>query len=135
MRIQPRHAYLPRTDCTHDKENLMPAMRRRSTLLLLSLFLISSLLLVSCVAPATTTAPAASADETANAEPAAEGGGKIATFIFTQEFDTLNPIYTNMWFSSITRQIWNADAWAYDENNEAFAQLAARQRSQCRCPV
>src|SRR4030042_3397922 len=26
---------------------------------------------------------------------------KVATFIWTQEFDTLSPIYTNMWFVSV----------------------------------
>lgn len=42
---------------------------------------------------------------------------KVATFIWTQEFDNLNPIYTNMWFSSITQQIWNASAWNFDVDN------------------
>ncbi len=30
---------------------------------------------------------------------------KVATFIWLQEFDTLNPFYTGMWFSSITQQL------------------------------
>lgn len=54
------------------------------------------------------------------AEPPADAGSaerKVATFIFTQEFDTLNPAYTNMWFSSITQQIWNAAAWDFDVDN------------------
>jgi ABC-type transport system substrate-binding protein len=42
---------------------------------------------------------------------------KLVRFIFTQEFDTLNPHYTNMWFSSITWQIWNVGAWDFDEEN------------------
>jgi peptide/nickel transport system substrate-binding protein len=42
-------------------------------------------------------------------------GPKVATFIWTQEFDTLNPLYTNMWFSSITQQIWNCWAWDFDD--------------------
>jgi peptide/nickel transport system substrate-binding protein len=43
---------------------------------------------------------------------------KVATFIFTQEFDTLNPLYSNMWFSGITNQLWNCYAWTFtDENN------------------
>ncbi len=42
---------------------------------------------------------------------------KTATFIWTQEFDTLNPLYTNMWFSSITQQIWNCWAWDFDDQN------------------
>jgi peptide/nickel transport system substrate-binding protein len=45
------------------------------------------------------------------------GEPKIATFIWTQEFDNLNPLYTNMWFSSITQQIWNASAWNFDIDN------------------
>jgi peptide/nickel transport system substrate-binding protein len=87
----------------------------------LVLLLITSLLLVSC----TVSAPAGGASSAATPADAAAGEAKVATFIFTQEFDTLSPIYTTMWFSSITRQIWNADAWAYDENNEPFPQLAA----------
>ncbi len=41
----------------------------------------------------------------------------VATFIWTQEFDTLNPLYTNMWFSAITQQMWNCWAWNFDEIN------------------
>ncbi|RPI27339.1 MAG: peptide ABC transporter substrate-binding protein [Chloroflexota bacterium] len=54
-----------------------------------------------------TQAPATSAPETS----------KVATFIFTQEFDTLNPLYTNMWFSAITHQIWNCWPWDFDDEN------------------
>jgi len=42
-----------------------------------------------------------------------------ATFIFTQEFDSLNPLYTNMYFSDITQQFWNCWAWDYDDQNQA----------------
>ena len=42
---------------------------------------------------------------------------KVATFIWTQEFDTLNPYYTNMWFSAITQQLWNCWAWDFDDQN------------------
>ena len=42
---------------------------------------------------------------------------KVATFIFTQEWDSLNPLYSNMWFMGITTQIWNAAAWDFDEDN------------------
>lgn len=51
--------------------------------------------------------------EAAPAEP------KIATFIWTQEFDSLSPLYTNMWFSSITHQIWNCWAWDFDDQSNA----------------
>jgi len=42
---------------------------------------------------------------------------KVATFIWTQEFDTLSPIYTNMWFTSVTFELWNCYAWDYDDQN------------------
>ena len=42
---------------------------------------------------------------------------KVATFIFTQEFDNLNPLYTNQWFTAITYQLWNCYAWTYDDQN------------------
>lgn len=48
---------------------------------------------------------------------------KVATFIWTQEFDSLNPMYTNMWFSEITQQLWDAWAWQFDDNNEAIPYL------------
>ena len=39
--------------------------------------------------------------------PAAPEEQKVAVFIFTQEFDTLNPYYSNMFFSIVTDQLWN----------------------------
>ena len=48
---------------------------------------------------------------------------KVATFAWTQEPDSLNPVYTNMWFSSILQQIYNCWAWEYDENATAFPKL------------
>jgi peptide/nickel transport system substrate-binding protein len=105
----------------------MPAPTRGLTYLILSL-LVVSVMLMSCAAPAAPVAPPAESGESAKSV-TSEGAAKIATLIFTQEFDTLNPIYTNMWFSSITRQIWNADAWAFDENNEAFPRLAVEMPS------
>jgi peptide/nickel transport system substrate-binding protein len=51
------------------------------------------------------------------------GGKKVATFLWTQEFDSLNPLYTNMWFSTSTQQLWNCWAWDYDEKNVAHPNL------------
>src|SRR5690606_20455628 len=53
-------------------------------------------------------------EEPAAEEPVAEGDRKVAPFIFTQEFDSLNPMYTSMWFSTITLQLWNAAGWAFN---------------------
>jgi len=57
-------------------------------------------------------APAATAVPPTEAPPAER---KVATFIWTQEFDTLNPLYTNMWFSAITFQFWSCYAWDFDD--------------------
>ncbi len=100
----------------------------------LYLIIIAALILTACGAPQTTQtaasvevqpavlapteAPAAQATEAA---PAAEK--KVATFIWTQEFDSLNPWYTNMWFSSITQQIWNCWAWDFDDKSNAIPVL------------
>ena len=68
-------------------------------------------------APAEEAAPT---EEAPAEEPAAEESGdrKIATFIWTQEFDTLSPIYTGMWFVTTTYGLWNVWAWHFDgENN------------------
>lgn len=48
---------------------------------------------------------------------------KVATLIYTQEFDTLSPLYTSMWFSWTTWQIYLHWAWEFDENNEPFPRL------------
>lgn len=42
---------------------------------------------------------------------------KVATFIWNQEFDNLNPLYTNMWFASTTFQLGNCYAWNFDDQN------------------
>lgn len=54
---------------------------------------------------------------------------KVATFIFTQEFDNLNPLYTNQWFTGITYQIWNCYAWTYDDKNAPVPVLVTEMPS------
>lgn len=107
----------------------------------LFLFVILALVLASCATPAQptvvqeqpTAAPvqpteAAAQPTEAVAQPTeaptqAPETRKVATFIWTQEFDTLNPYYTNMWFSQVTQQLWLPWPWEFDENNEAFPRL------------
>lgn len=48
---------------------------------------------------------------------------QIATLIYTQEFDSISPLYTSMWFSWTTWQMYLHWAWEFDENNEAFPRL------------
>jgi len=64
----------------------------------------------------------------ASCKPAA-GPAKTATFIWTQEPDVLNPLYTNMWFSSITQQIWNCWAWDFDDQNNPHPVLVKEMPS------
>lgn len=99
----------------------MSRYKRPFLLFILTLLLVG---LVACggsaTAPAEPAAPAAPAEPgepAAPAEPATPAQRKVATFIWTQEFDSLNPMYTSMWFSSITQQIWNASAWNFDVDN------------------
>jgi len=64
------------------------------------------------------------AEETVGVEPASSPGeNNLATFIWTQEFDTLNPYWTNMWFSKITHQLWNCYAWVFDDQNQPVPDL------------
>jgi peptide/nickel transport system substrate-binding protein len=88
-------------------------------------------------APAATEEPAAEAPATeaavptvepapteeAAAEPASGGGNKVVTISFTQEPSTLNPLYTNQWFMSITTNFWLERPWNFDENNEPYPVL------------
>jgi peptide/nickel transport system substrate-binding protein len=48
---------------------------------------------------------------------------KVATLIYTQEFDTLAPLYSSMWFVWTTWQMNNHWAWEFDEKNEPFPVL------------
>jgi peptide/nickel transport system substrate-binding protein len=77
-------------------------------------------------APATPAAPAATEMPAAPAEPAATQPAaerKVVTLIWTQEFDTLNPLYTNMWFVSVLYPVYMCQAWWYDENNDPIPNL------------
>ncbi|MFN2197843.1 MAG: ABC transporter substrate-binding protein, partial [Anaerolineales bacterium] len=62
------------------------------------------------------------AEEPAAEEPAMEEP-KIVTFAWTQEPDSLNPFYTDMWFSSILQQLYLCWAWEFDDQNLPFARL------------
>jgi peptide/nickel transport system substrate-binding protein len=100
------------------------------------LFIVTlSLLLAACAGPAKPTAqpeqPTAVPEQPTKVPepPTPVPQPKVATFIFTQEFDTLNPLYTNMWFSTITHQIWNCWAWAFDEVNNPLPVLVKEMPS------
>jgi len=104
-------------------------IKKNGLMFLWTTILISSLILTGCGGQQTTTPePQAAVEETQEvATPAAEK--KVVTIIFTQEFDTLNPLYSNMWFAMVTFDLWNAWAWMFDENNEAYPYLVTEMPS------
>ncbi len=90
----------------------------------------ASTTVVPTVAASATTAPTKAAEtaapqptDTAAPQPtdtavpptATQGKPKIATFIWNQEYDSLNPLYTQMWFSSVTQQLWSCWTWNFDD--------------------
>jgi peptide/nickel transport system substrate-binding protein len=48
---------------------------------------------------------------------------KVVTIAWTQEPDSLNPYYTNMWYSAVLQQLYNCWAWQYDDTNSAYPHL------------
>ena len=71
--------------------------------------------------------PTQAGDPTAVAEPTtaapeAEGTVKVS---FVQEPDALNPLYTTMYFSSITRDLWLRGMFIFDDQLNPIPQLAA----------
>jgi peptide/nickel transport system substrate-binding protein len=56
---------------------------------------------------------------------ASKSTGKVATILWSQDFDSLNPMYSNMWFSTVTQQLWDCWAWNFDEKNEPFPNLVS----------
>jgi peptide/nickel transport system substrate-binding protein len=100
-----------------------------------SLLVIASLLLAACApaAPATTepppepvvteAPPEVPVATEAPTEPPPPAEEKVVTFIWTQEFDTLNPLYTNMWFVAVLFPIYMCQAWWYDDQNNTFPNL------------
>jgi peptide/nickel transport system substrate-binding protein len=91
----------------------------------LVLVLAAALILTACGGKKPATEPTAT-----TTVPTAEPVRKVATFIYTQEFDTLSPLYTDMWFSWTTWQLYLHWAWEYDEKNEAYPKLVTEIPSQ-----
>jgi len=110
------------------------------------LLLMAVLFLVACGGAEEAAAPAEepaaeepaveapAAEEPAAEEPAAEEPApaerKVATFIFTQEFDTLNPMYSGMWFTFITYDLWNAPSWIFDKDNNPVPNIITAMPSE-----
>lgn len=111
---------------------------KRNLYVLMSLVVLASMILAACggaapateppaitEAPGTTEEPAATEPPAAATEPPAAAFSGTATITFTQEPDNLNPLYTTMFFSGITRDFWLKALWSFDENNQPVPELAA----------
>ena len=107
----------------------------------LFLFVILALLLASCGTPAQPTAveapptaappqateavaqPTEAVAQPTEAPTPAPETRKVATFIWTQEFDTLNPLYTNMWFVTVLYPIYMCQPWWFDDQNNPIPNM------------
>ena len=98
--------------------------------IIFSLLVLASLFLAACGGAVATEVPQEGgaeqptqppAEEAATEAPAAER--KVATLIWTQEFDTLNPLYTGMWFVSAIFPVYTCQTWWFDDQNEPVANL------------
>ena len=67
-------------------------------------------------APVVTETPTVAAPTEATAK-------KVVKFIWTQEFDSLSPIYTNMWFVSVVYPAYLCTPWLFDDQNNAYPYL------------
>jgi peptide/nickel transport system substrate-binding protein len=57
-------------------------------------------------------------------EPETSGEPKVVTFAWTQEPDSMNPWYSNMWYSVVLMDLNLCGAWLSDNANVAFPYLA-----------
>jgi len=69
--------------------------------------------------PVTTEAPPV-VTEAPTTAPAAK---TVLTITWTEEFDSLSPLYTNMSFSTYTQPLWNAWAWQFDDKGDPYPLL------------
>lgn len=109
---------------------------RRSLIFVIHAAVILALLITACTPAAQPTTPptqpsgateppAATAPPEPTAEPTEAAEPKIATITFTQEPDTLSPLYRTQWFSAITGDFWLRGLWSFDDQNQPVMQAAA----------
>ncbi len=93
-------------------------MKHRWLFTLLAILMVFSLLTTACGTPT---------DGDSMPEEPGEGAlePKVVTFSWTQEPDSLNMFYTDMWFSAILHQVYLCWAWEYDDQNQAYPHLVA----------
>lgn len=82
--------------------------------------------------PTPTTAPPKTPEPTKAPEPTATPAAKpkVVTITFTQEPDSLSPLYTGMWFSQITQPFWLRGLWRFDPQGTPIPDLAVEVPSE-----
>jgi peptide/nickel transport system substrate-binding protein len=78
-------------------------------------------------APEEPAAPAEPAPE--EPEPEEPEGPKVVTIAWTQEPDTLNRSYSNMWYMAVLTDLYSCWPWQFDDNNEPYANLLTEMPS------
>lgn len=99
-------------------------MQRKWLISIIAFTLVLSMVLSACGPQESAVVDDAPEEEAAaEEEPMEEGTPKVVTFAWTQEPDSLNPAYTDMWFSAILQQLYLCWAWQYDDTNTAYPHL------------
>ncbi|HSB01250.1 MAG TPA: ABC transporter substrate-binding protein, partial [Anaerolineales bacterium] len=80
---------------------------KRNLTLLLSLVVCASMILAAC-----------------GGNVPASGSSGTAIITFVQQPTTLNPMYANQWFSTITTQFFLKSLWSFDQNNSPVPEIA-----------
>ncbi len=118
--------------------------------LLFTILIIATFILTACkasptAAPVTTEAPTAATTEAPPAQvteaptaaaateaptsPPATGEKTVLTITWSEEFDSLSPLYTNMSFSTYTDALWNHWAWEFDDQGKVLPVLVTQMPS------
>jgi peptide/nickel transport system substrate-binding protein len=99
-------------------------MRKSILYTFFALLVVASMVLSGCGGAKTTTPiSVGNTPQVTQPQPTVAAEKKVATLIFTQEFDNLSPLYSSMWFTWTTWQMFNHWAWEFDQNNEPFPML------------
>ena len=104
---------------------------KRNLTYLFSLIVMVSMILGACTPVASESSDTEPTESTDSGETAAPTDVPAPTFsgtasiTFVQEPDSLSPLYTSMFFSGITRELWLKGLWSFDDNNQAVPELAA----------
>jgi len=102
-------------------------MKNRWLYTMMIILIIFALALSACAPPAE---EEPDADQPSVDEPVADDEDveepavpKVVTLAWTQEPDTLNMIYSNMWYMAVLTNLYSCWPWAYDENNQAYPSM------------